>query len=80
MNERIRELAEQAGNKRINDYYTNGSVTAFTDIQLQKFAELVAKETIAQFTALGRIYGIDESNNPSFYKVMEKVEKSLGVV
>lgn len=44
MNKRIEELAEQAGNKRINDYYTNGTVTAFTDIQLQKFAELIIGE------------------------------------
>jgi len=44
MNERIRELALQAGYQRINDYYTNGTVTAFTDEQIEKFAELIVKE------------------------------------
>jgi hypothetical protein len=46
MNERIRELALQAGYQRINDYYTNGTVTAFTDEQIEKFAELIVGECI----------------------------------
>jgi hypothetical protein len=34
-------MAREAGNMRINDYYTNGTVTAFSDEQLQRFEALV---------------------------------------
>ena len=41
--EQIIQMAREAGNMRINDYYTNGVVTAFSDEQLEAFAKLVAE-------------------------------------
>jgi hypothetical protein len=41
--EDIIQMAREAGNMRINDYYTNGVVTAFSDEQLEAFAKLVAE-------------------------------------
>ena len=35
------EMALEAGGVGINDYYTNGRVTAFSNEQLEAFAELV---------------------------------------
>lgn len=37
----IIEMALEAGGVGINDYYTNGRVTAFSNEQLKVFAELV---------------------------------------
>ena len=37
----IIEMAREAGGVGINDYYTNGRVTAFSNEQLEQFAELV---------------------------------------
>jgi hypothetical protein len=35
------DMAREAGNMRINNYYTNGTVTAFSDEQLKAFEALV---------------------------------------
>jgi hypothetical protein len=45
MNERIKELAEQA-QKVI--WPAEGNVTELTDLDVEKFAELIVKECIAQ--------------------------------
>ncbi len=44
MNERNKELAEQAGYILINDYYTDGDVRAFSNEGLERFAELVRQD------------------------------------
>lgn len=38
----IIRMAQQAGCRRINDYYTNGTQHSFDDAALQRFASLVA--------------------------------------
>lgn len=49
MNKRIKELAIEAGYILIRTYYTNGNVMAFSDAQLEKFAELVVSEASRQW-------------------------------
>ena len=48
MSKRIKELAKEAGCILINDYYTKGNVMAFSDAQLEKFAELIVSEAPRQ--------------------------------
>ena len=54
MNKRIKELAKEAGYVLINDYYTNGNVMAFSDAQLEKFAELVVSDASRQWVSKDR--------------------------
>jgi ribosomal protein S2 len=77
MNERIKELAEQAGHKRINDYYTNGTVTAFTDIQLQKFAKLIVQECISVVSR--RAVGDHNREDAEVARCVVDIKKHFGV-
>ena len=51
MNERIKELAEQAG---MEDYPIQGVNTLYGDKVIQKFAELIVKECAEQSMSIGR--------------------------
>jgi hypothetical protein len=44
-----------------------------------KFAELIVRETINEMIGQLWNYGIDESNNPSFYKAVERTKEHFGV-
>ena len=44
-----------------------------------KFGELIVRECIDEMVQQMWNYGIDESNNPSFYKAVEKVKQHFGV-
>lgn len=70
MNERIRELAKEA---RLLTGWTVG------EVEYQKFAELIVKETIDEMIHQMWNYGIDQSNNPSFYKAIEKTKEHFGL-
>lgn len=48
-------------------------------VRLQEFAELLVKETINQMCCQMWVHGIDQANNPSFYKAIRDTEKHLGV-
>ena len=72
MNERIRELATQAG----DDWdHTLPSDREF----LNKFAELIVRETLNEMGEQMDKFGDDQSNNPTWYKSMEAVEKHFGM-
>jgi len=79
MNERIRLLAEQAGFVLWQDESWNpGDVIDWScryDDEFKKFAELIVRETLNE---MGK-FGDDQSNNPTWYKSMEAVEKHFGV-
>ena len=78
MNERLTELAHQADlviKKRNGDDFRFGGM----DPKLEKFAELIVHECIDEFISQLWNYGIDESNNPSFYKAVDRVKQSFGV-
>lgn len=70
MNKRIEELAEQA---ELN------ATILFNKEKLEKFAELIVKEIIDEMIGQMWHYGIDESNNPSFYKAVERTKQHFGV-
>ena len=72
MNERIRELAKQAG---FNPYNYEGANAAL----FKKFAELIVQETIKQMAIQMDKFGDDQSNNPAWYKSEEAVKKHFGV-
>lgn len=44
-----------------------------------KFGELIVRNCIDEIITQMWNYGIDESNNPSFYKAVEKTKQHFGV-
>jgi hypothetical protein len=74
MNERIRELAEQA----IIPFQDENLMKCY-HFSKEKFAELIVKETINEMVSQLWNYGIDESNNPSFYKAIDRTKQHFGV-
>ena len=74
MNERIRELAEQAMVETQHEF--GGKYLAFSK---EKFAELIVHETIKQMAIQMDKFGDDQSNNPAWYKSDEAVKKHFGV-
>ena len=44
-----------------------------------KFGELIVRECIDEMITQMWNYGIDESNNPSFYKAVERTKQHFGV-
>jgi hypothetical protein len=83
MNERIRELGRQAGFAFIEDgvygrrWYS--SKCGMDASEFEKFAELIVAECIKEITDQMFYEGIDESNNPGYYKAINRVEEHFGV-
>ena len=71
MNKLIQELAKQAGLKMC------GCGCDMPTRQSAKFAELVVKETIDEMITQMWNYGIDESNNPQFYKMIDRTVQEM---
>ena len=76
MNERIRELLNEATVGLEPDLSPQRTVTLN---ELEKFAELIVKETITEMCQQLYWHGEDQSNNPSFYKAIDKTKKHFGV-
>lgn len=70
MNERIEELAGQA---ELN------VTLLFNKEKLEKFAELIVKECVNEMSQQMYWHKIDQSNNPNFYKAVEKTLKHFGI-
>ena len=66
--ELLSKLARDAG------FFANPDVEKF-----QKFAELIVEETISEMIQQMWNYGIDGSNDPSFYKAIDATKRTLGV-
>jgi hypothetical protein len=75
MNGLIRELAIQSG---LNAPYGNDH-EGLRDFDYRKFAKLVVRETLNEMGEQMDKFGDDQSNNPTWYKAMEAVEKHFGV-
>jgi hypothetical protein len=77
MNERIQELAEQcfAFSKIVNP----GEPQLVLSESLEKFAKLIVRETLNEMGEQMDKFGDDQSNNPTWYKSMEAVEKRFGM-
>ena len=73
MSDKIKQLAEQAFFETEYDDLQNLPET------IQRFAELVVLDTVKEMTSQMWHHGIDESNNPAFYKAVDKVKQHFGV-
>ena len=73
MNEQIRELAKDADIDWHRYWNDDGSN------RLQIFGELIVRNCIDEMITQMWNYGIDESNNPSFYKAVERTKQHFGV-
>jgi len=82
MNERIRELALDAGllNYVDNETPRRCFIHGHADLEeVQKFAELIVKDCLNELCDQMDKHHIDLSNLPAWYKSMEAVEKKFGV-
>lgn len=76
MNERIQQLAEQA--EKYADDNFRGEPT-YSEAYDTKFVELIVRETLNEMGEQMDKFGDDQSNNPTWYKAMEAVEKHFGM-
>lgn len=80
MNERIRELAEQAGfGSAWFEESSPGYPALPKEGMLKEFAELIVRETVKEMSHQLYWHGVEQSNNPSFYKAIEKTLEHFGV-
>jgi hypothetical protein len=75
MNERIRELAEEAG--FIQSWFSESGDDF--ERKIKKFAEFIVLESIVEMLEQLYTHGIDESNNPAFYKAVEQTKLYFGI-
>jgi hypothetical protein len=77
--ELLLQIAESVG----ATHKQNLGVYQFFQDELHEFVEEIAKHTakeaISEMIQQMWNYGIDESNNPSFYKAIESAKKTFGV-
>ena len=76
MNERIRELCIQSG--AYEHYEVNEGVNG-DELPMQRFAELIIRETIAEMGEQMSNFDDDQSNNPTWYKAQKKTLEIFGV-
>ena len=75
MNERIVKLFMQSVDSNYIPLPIEDHIPSWTE----KFAELIVKETITEMSQQLYWHGEDQSNNPSFYKAIDKTKKHFGV-
>jgi len=75
MNEQIVKLFMQSVNSNYIPLPIEDHIPSWTE----KFAELIVKETITEMCQQLYWHGEDQSNNPSFYKAIDKTKKHFGV-
>lgn len=78
MNERIREIIEQA-HLVADATYARGPDSIWERKYNKKLVELIVKETITEMSQQLYWHGEDQSNNPAFYKAIDKTKKHFGV-
>ena len=72
MNERIEDLIKSS-DLDYDELWTKDQLA------VEKFAELIVRETIKQMAVQMDKFGDDQSNNPAWYKSEESVKKHFGV-
>ena len=75
MNERIKELAEQAGSTHKQSL---GVYQFYTD-ELEKFAELIVRECVIRVEREWIRNGSDTEHNQAVSKVIESIKQHFGV-
>jgi hypothetical protein len=76
MNERIRELAEQAQKVA---YYTDGGYTPIMTLDQEKFAELIVQECVIRAEREWIRNGSGTEHNQAVSKVIESIKEHFGV-
>ena len=76
MNERIKQLAEQAG---MEDYPTEGVNALYGDVTIQKFAELIVKECMACSTWVGKMNTNSVEPIHTAHAINQRIKKQFGV-
>ena len=76
MNERIDQLARAAGFKHPDHV---GLCEEYAYFDHVRFAELIVRETLNEMSEQMFKFNDDQSNNPTWYKAMQAVEKHFGV-
>ena len=83
MNERIRELAEQAGMTRILDEhaheYGNGMFENTPYPELEKFAELIVRECMACSTWVGKMNTNSSEPIQTAHAINQRIKQHFGV-
>ena len=77
MNLQTETLAKQAAEYAIE--FATQDQELYIPKLMEKFAELIVKETITEMCQQLYWHGEDQSNNPSFYKAIDKTKKHFGV-
>ena len=77
MNERIREIWYEAA--KIAAAYPQDNSWETQVNFMEQFASLIVKETITEMSQQLYWHGEDQSNNPAFYKAIDKTKKHFGV-
>jgi hypothetical protein len=77
MNERIQKLAEQANAIPIHGKPKDRALVGYDNIE--KFAELIVRETLDELCEAMLIEGIDSRTLPKFYEAIKKTEIYFGV-
>ena len=75
MNEQIVKLFMQSVDSNYIPLPIEDHIPSWTE----KFAELIVKETITEMCQQLYWHGEDQSNNPVFYKAIDKTKKQFGV-
>jgi hypothetical protein len=76
MNQRIRELAEQA--QKVS-YYTDGGYTPIMTLDQEKFAELIVKECMACSIWVGKINTNSVEPIHTAYAINQRIKQHFGV-
>ena len=74
MNELIKQFAEESGAGWDNKYHWYVGHE-----QMKQFAKLIVRETVKEMSHQLYWHGVEQSNNPSFYKAIEKTLEHFGV-
>ena len=74
MNERIRQLAEQADGVFIHKLITGAKQYTFLEKDLEKFAELIVRECIDLVEGYTK-----QRTHTTFYKAEEQIKQHFGV-
>ena len=74
MNERIRELAEQADGVFIHKLLTGAKQYTFLEKDLEKFAELIVQECVELVEGYTK-----QRTHTTFYKAEEQIKQHFGV-
>jgi hypothetical protein len=79
MNERIKQLAEQAGGEFYEGFAGSTNFVKFAENDFEKFAELIVKECVIRAEREWIRNGSDTEHNQAVSKVIGSIKQHFGV-